>query len=458
MKRPIVLVLMLCAYVLAAFPRPAFSQFSVPDQQYRCPQSEPRCRQSAKKLPAFEQGAGYTINFVEVSDKGNLWDERQLTEALDQIEKAREGGKKKPTVFVYIHGWQNNADEPKNDPTETDCLKLNGDVAKFRKCGVEPLAGLSNVEGAGPVVGIYLAWRGLSSTIEPVKHLFSYWPRRNKARFVGREGMFKALDAIVKKVAEHRSDYTVVMVGHSFGARVLEYAAEAVDPGQRHCGFMQRFRERVSGRISPTCAAAVAAARSTPGVKPPVDLFVYVNAATSHRMTYTTLHEWEWICAKEPSNPVCGAHPMYFATSSRTDFATAFLLPVANLVAPAFKADRLHLISAANTPWLHTHHDPKKAKAGAPELSPDSFCFDAPPNNHDQNGLPVRYCARAHDRIDQRYFWVLNTGHRLIRNHGDVWNRRVFNMVLAVYEKTLAEKKQADASAVAAGGEPAARQ
>jgi hypothetical protein len=105
---------------------------------------------------------------------------------------------------------------------------------------------------------------------------------------------------------------------------------------------------------------------SAADTKTPVDLFVYVNAATSHRMTYKALDDWKRICADQPATPGCAADPMYLATSSRTDFATSFLLPFANLIAPAFKADRLHLISAANTPWLHTHHDPKKMGAACP--------------------------------------------------------------------------------------------
>jgi len=439
MKYARVIELVLTALVLIAFPHSAFSQFSVPDQQYRCPAVDPQCATSTKKLPAFEQHENYTINFVEVADTGELWDERQLTEALAQIERARSGGAKKPIVFVYIHGWQNNADEVENDPGETDCLKIHGDVAKFRTCGVARLAATPGVVGSRPVVGIYLAWRGLSSNVEPIKHLFSYWPRRNKARFVGRKGMFRALDDIVKKVAEHRADYTLVLVGHSFGSRALEYAAEAVDPGQSHCGFMELFRERALGAIDPRCAPAAArTAPPEPGAKPPVDLFVYVNAATSHRMTYKTLDDWKAICAAQPTNPVCGAAPMYLATSSRTDYATSFLMPVANFVGPAFKADRLHLLTAANTPWVHTHHDPKKVSS-CPELSRDSFCFVGPADDHQQNGPTVIYYARAHEDNTQSRFWIFNTGRRLIRNHGDVWNVRIFNLVVAVIQRKMAE-------------------
>jgi pimeloyl-ACP methyl ester carboxylesterase len=428
----------LLATALLAFPVTGFAQFIVKDQQYRCPIADPQCAASMKHLPAFEPVGNATINYVEVKDDGSLWDRRQLDEALAQIEKARDNGKHKPIVFVYIHGWQNNADEVKNDLSEIDCLKLHGDVAKFKQCGVARLAARPFNGATRPVVGIYLAWRGLSSTVEPVKHFFSYWPRRNKARLVGRGGMFESLDAIVKKVGEHRDDYTLMMIGHSFGARVLEYAAEAVDPGRHHCGFMERFRRRLAGAATSDCPGADAGP-SLATDKVPVDLFVYVNSASSHRMTFKALHDWKRICTSTPSHPVCSADPLYLATSSHTDFATTFLLPVANAVLPALRADRLHLISAANTPWLHTHSDPRRVTS-CPTLASGSFCFEDPRTS--ARKTPVTYYAKIHRTNAQRRFWIFNTGHRLIRNHGDVWNERVFNLVMAVLDRRLTATEQ----------------
>jgi hypothetical protein len=115
-------------------------------------------------------------------------------------------------------------------------------------------------------------------------------------------------------------------------------------------------------------------------------------------------------------------------------------MPFANLIAPALKADRLHLISAADTPWAHTHHDPKKVTV-CPMITLDSFCFEGPADNHRQNGKTTIYHTSAHTNNVQHRFWIFNTGHRLIRNHGDVWNKRVFNMVMALLEKRLAERQ-----------------
>ena len=52
------------------------------------------------------------------------------------------------------------------------------------------------------------------------------------------------------------------------------------------------------------------------------------------------------------------------------------------------------------------------------------------------------YYVRAHTHNEQRRFWTFNTGRRLIRNHGDVWNERVFNLIMAVLERRVETQNQ----------------
>ena len=60
---------------------PLHAQFLVRDQQFRCPPSDAKCRKTKKPL-AFEFDVSesnhhpYTINYVEYTDKGALWDPR----------------------------------------------------------------------------------------------------------------------------------------------------------------------------------------------------------------------------------------------------------------------------------------------------------------------------------------------------------------------------------------------
>src|SRR5437899_12195749 len=54
----------------------------------------------------------YKMAFVEFGDQGSPLDNSQRKEALEVIHKAQ-----RPLLFVYIHGWQNNA--------------VSGDVCRF---------------------------------------------------------------------------------------------------------------------------------------------------------------------------------------------------------------------------------------------------------------------------------------------------------------------------------------
>ena len=46
----------------------------------------------------------YKLAFIEFGDQGSPLDMSQRTAALEAIHEAR-----RPMLFVYIHGWQNNA-------------------------------------------------------------------------------------------------------------------------------------------------------------------------------------------------------------------------------------------------------------------------------------------------------------------------------------------------------------
>ena len=183
------------AFLACALTSAAQAQFLVPDQQFRCPLSDAAC-QKTHKPPAFEIGISeanhhpYSINYVEYTDKGKLWDPQELDDAINQFKAAADDGNQHPLVVVYVHGWQNNASN------------LSGDIVKFRgfmsRLADDYPIGLP---GKAPqVAGIYLAWRGLTFTFEPFKHIFSYWPRREIARKVGRTGMYEAIEKIKQAV------------------------------------------------------------------------------------------------------------------------------------------------------------------------------------------------------------------------------------------------------------------
>jgi pimeloyl-ACP methyl ester carboxylesterase len=395
-------------FALAASPLAA-APFIVPDVAYRC---------NADQVT----GANYTINFVEFRDNGKPWCETELNDAIGQIREAREQNAR-TVVLVYIHGWKNNASE-----------ELSDDVTKFRK-EVDRVSLILPRVATGrkpPLIGIYLAWRGLTLTVEPFKTL-SYWDRRGVARLIGQTGIYDATARIVDEVTAARERTTLIFIGHSFGARVLENTADAA--GQRP-GFMAGHLVEMQRRLT---ARAHEALPGKPPL-PPADMIIYVNAASSSAVARHTIKEWSAICRQGSDSAVCSAHPLWLAFTSTADHDTGIIMPVANAVFPA-PSDHLHLFSAADSSDLHTHEVPEvpcreKQKPDdfrCPPGSKAQACFGT--IRPDKKGSDEKICyevrkIRAEDGVSP--FWVMNVDGKLVDGHLDIWNEGVINMILSI--------------------------
>lgn len=385
--------------------------FLVGDQPYHCSSDQIR-------------GSTYTINFAEFKDSGDAWCSEELTHALAQIDQAR-ADNDKVVVLVYIHGWKNDA----NPDYSTD-------VAKFQK-EVDRLSHILKQPGAAkapPMVGIYLAWRGLTLTIEPFKTI-SYWPRRAVARHVGQKGMYDAVGQIVDRVGKERSRTTLIFVGHSFGARVLENAADAAGKNGKKPGFMRQHLELMRQRQIALRTNQTEPLKAPP--LPPADMIIYVNAATASTVTRQTIQEWDQICKEGSDSAVCRTHPFWLAFTSTGDIATGLIMPIANAVFPALTSDGLHLLSAANTPWLHTHKVPE-VECAVHQKPDDYQC--GPGANADACFGGIRdgkkYCyemTRVKPAEPAPPFWIMNVNKHVVKDHGDIWdNENVINLVLSV--------------------------
>jgi hypothetical protein len=84
----------------------------------------------------------YKLAFIEFGDQGSALDTSQRTTALEVIHAA-----KRPLLFVYIHGWQNNAE--------------SADVCKFEHF-IDTVSRYPEITGRKlDVIGVYVAWRGM---------------------------------------------------------------------------------------------------------------------------------------------------------------------------------------------------------------------------------------------------------------------------------------------------------
>jgi hypothetical protein len=106
----------------------------------------------------------YKLAFIEFGDQGSALDTSQRAAALGMIRETD-----RPLLFVYIHGWQNNAE--------------SGDVCRFEHF-LDSVSRFPAITGRKiNVIGVYIAWRGIDVTV-PVAKFLTFWSRKSTGQTI----------------------------------------------------------------------------------------------------------------------------------------------------------------------------------------------------------------------------------------------------------------------------------
>lgn len=266
----------------------------------------------------------YRLAFIEFDEQGDFWDREQLRKTVQAI---RDTGR--PILLVsYIHGWQNNSREGDAD-----------DVAQFRGL-LARLTADQTVQYSGlQVFGVYVSWRGrVVHKVNPVVDAFtwlfkegSFYSRKNAAtRISSSTPITEAIFTLIKTARRDTpGNSRCVVIGHSFGALVLEKAL-----AQALVGTWLYQEPLVAG----------AHKRETAAVFKPADLILLVNSAAE------SIYSKEMIDMYRDTTPLRGA-PHVIMLSSDADKATGLAFPIGTKL--------------SNTPKLLTgtfrkYHDPAR--------------------------------------------------------------------------------------------------
>ena len=338
----------------------ARAEFHVPDREYRCPPSDKKCN-SLHNLSSQEErttpaGGKFTINYVEFKDSGAPWNAIELDDAVAQVKNAiTPEGDDSAIVMVYIHGWENNADYVPG--------LCQGRLQISRYSPRPSCRRTAQVAKPKKVVGIYLAWHGLSFTVEPFKHFFSYWTRRGAARMWVRRACTTRCSASKRML----SNRIAAGISSSWPAILSERASLKMLPIPRikqHTGLMLEYRAMVRKMSTQKAMVPMEALQLELNSNLPVDLIVYLNAATASTVTRQVIKDTLRTCAAEHAAPICGASPFYVAVTSHADLATGIIMPIANAVIPALTSDPpSHSLSRRHAVDAHSLRSFRRSRA-----------------------------------------------------------------------------------------------
>lgn len=319
----------------------------------------------------------FYLSYIEFDDMGELWsigdltnsskhprDARpsQLEQALATIQKAKEEAKKEDTelvVVAFVHGWKNNAsvyDEQKKN--------LAGFKTVLQSLSAYPAQ--NNPRKKAVLVGIFIAWRGQVLAGD----LFSsYWNRRDAASRVGGPSMTEAITRLMfatkdappspdptsscAEPSPSRPESHFVIIGHSFGARILERAVT-----QPILSLILERQSQAKSCMNTWNASHPTNPVHTVAFESPADLIVFLNPANDAfetKATIETLKRSHLTVKRKSDEGVLFPGPLLLSITSAGDSATGKIMPIAQTLSIPGHAFRRYDADACSQGQIGQH-------------------------------------------------------------------------------------------------------
>jgi len=367
----------------------------------------------------------YLLGFVEFDDQGLLFDRKQMDSVLNAI--YAESVSKDLLITVFMHGWQHNA-APGDDNIDT-FRKLLAHLSESEK-----QVSLDSNEPPRQVVGVYLGWRGKTITT-PVFDNLSFWERRNTAQKVGEIGTSEVLSRLerIKQdkdgIVDGGSRTRLAVIGNGFGGTAI-YSA---------------LRQTLKSRFVQTMAPEGAQGDVT-GFG---NLVVLINPALE-ALQFASLSDM----AAGRATYFGSQLPVLAVLTSETDYATKMLLPLGRRLSNLFETERevtrwnaiikksetldegamnvtaLGHFLPYKTHYLHateefpSNHHPELMESFHKTYS--SWVLDYPGSQIEFDGSVLE---RNNHSAGRNPFLVVQVNRDLIKDHGDISDRRIQEFV-----------------------------
>jgi|SoiMethySBSTD1v2_1073268.scaffolds.fasta_scaffold182432_3 hypothetical protein len=349
------------------------------------PHTKPDSRQDeclpgkSKLSKEYEASESGIVRVIRLTDDGEFVDRCELTDAIYEIRNCRES----ELIVWYIHGWKHNADKEDSDRNNFERL-------------IKKLAEKQSDEGdRRRVVGIYIGWDG---AVGPafLRNL-SFWNRKRAADRISQSSVLTKIFAAIKyarkqEAGEFTARDLTIMIGHSFGARILYTATSQV--------LIDEVQRRHPGKV-----------KSSYGViAGPADLILLLNPALEASV-FTAMHSvrrrdstwWESIDARQQA--------LLLAISSVNDWATGVAFPLGQLLSFARRDRQRHTLG--NYEHYVTHRL-QAAKSSDDSAATSRFWYD----HFETNGLQLLRIAKSQSGNP---FMVARTTPDIIDGHNGIW-------------------------------------
>ncbi len=357
-------------------------------------------------VPSDDPDAVVRPLIVRFSESGNLVNRCDYSKVLHVIRRIKE----EKVILIFVHGWQNDSGSKQNlvynfNEDRYPQKTLGSDLEQFSR-----LAGRVAVKTKRPVVPVYISWKG-GTGLPIIRHL-TFWDRKGASDRMSRNGDFSRLlgaienidDAQQMKVsgkksgAETRSYNQIVLIGHSFGSRILfsTVVKDLVVRAQRAYPVEEDGVCKDSNREMPDCEKVQGETEPPPTyekIKGPADLIILFNPALD-AAAYRSIDEFSFSGPRFRDDQ----SPLMMIFQSRSDKAVGMAFPVGQFFGGQFGSLRGRGIGFWPDYWTH-----KMCKSGTNacddrKLTGVDNRFPQKVVGKDSNGKNVRYEVKFFDR------------------------------------------------------------
>lgn len=386
--------------------------------QERCP-FEPDWRMDPERKP--RPTPGNPVFQISLTNQGEWVDRCEYTDLLLELQQDRQP----LNIIVYVHGW-------KHGPGTADHQRFTEYVEMVAKGPAKYAASNPSIKPAR-TIGVYIAWPGSTITIPGVEEL-TYWGRQKAADRITQSGVVAKIIAGIQSVrasvssaskSGRPSDDQLILIGHSFGARILLTATSQTLINiieHSHPGQTTQIFSNSAGRYVHRYRCM-----------PPKALLILLNPAVE-AFTYSAFHN----IRRSDHGFATTQQPLLLVVASENDRATRLAFPIGQAFGLNWHSKELATIG--NYEPFRTHSlkkggvCPKRAYWFDAFKSDDDLCLlrDAPaprpagPRDLQRSDEALRSSSLLGD---DRYpshegnpFLMTRTTSDIIDGHGGIWS------------------------------------